>query len=320
MPRMAKVRSCFVAIGWLILAGGCSQHSENIQANSASALDRGLSSAQASDAGQVDSQKKEIDDLVARAMTRPGADQSTAAALAVSDGTTAQLGSLLHGLEGAEEVVLNNLRNADTTGFKATRMQSAENNPLTTLDMSQGAMRSTGNSLDVGIQGDGFFRVALPDGSPGNAYTRNGSFFINEKSQLVLGMGEGYRLIPPITIPANSTDIKIGQDGMVTVQNAGTGAVVQCGEIQLVRFANPAGLTMERGVLMETTASGPPIVVQAGKGTAGCIMQNFLEASNVDLSGENVRLRFLRNWRTYVLHAIDVHTDPSNATLARFRE
>jgi flagellar basal body rod protein FlgG len=71
---------------------------------------------------------------------------------------------------------------------------------------------------------------------------------------------------------------------------------------------------------METAASGRPMVVEAGKGTAGSLMQNFLEGSNVDLSGENVRLRFLQSWRSYVLHAIDERADESNATLAHFRE
>jgi flagellar basal-body rod protein FlgG len=261
-----------------------------------------------------------VDDLVARAMAAPTMEERTAAVLGVADSSTGQLSALLRGLEGAEEIVLDNVRNADTTGYKAVRVQNAGVEPVTSLDMSQGRMMATGNSLDVGIQGEGFFAVAMPEAADGVAYTRNGNFFVNEKSELVLGIGEGYRLTPAITLPANVTDIVISQGGMVSARNSRTGEVVRCGEIELVRFANPAGLKAGHGLLMETAASGRPMVVEAGKGTAGSLMQNFLEGSNVDLSGENVRLRFLQSWRSYVLHAIDERADESNATLAHFRE
>ena len=83
-------------------------------------------------------------------------------------------------------------------------------------------MENTGRQLDVGIQGQGFFKVKILDSiGDGSGYTRNGNFFVNKDGELVLGMGDGYRLIPPITIPTGATDITISQDGTGRVIKAG---------------------------------------------------------------------------------------------------
>ena len=119
MPWMAVGRSGSVAILCMLLSAGCSQHSNStVQATSGSSLDQFLPSTRPMEAGRVD-------DLVARAMAAPTMEERTAAVLGVSDSSTAQLGALLRGLAGAEEIVLDNLRNADTTGYKAVRVQNA---------------------------------------------------------------------------------------------------------------------------------------------------------------------------------------------------
>src|SRR5688500_2754693 len=132
------------------------------------------------------------------------------------------------------DVVANNLANAQTTAFKRSRVNfedlmylilkqpgttnaAGEVSPSgifvglgvrvsnTQLDLEQGSLESTNRQLDVGISGQGFFRVKIMDSlGDGTGYTRNGNFFVNNEGELVLGMGDGYKLIPPINIPTGT--------------------------------------------------------------------------------------------------------------------
>src|SRR4029079_4241975 len=151
----------------------------------------------------------------------------------------------LRALSQRIDVVANNLANAETTAFKRSRVNfedlfylqlkqpgatnsTGEASPAgihggvgvkvanTQLDLEQGSLEDTSRPLDVGIQGEGFFKVKVLDSiGDGFAYTRNGNFFQNNEGELVLGVGDGYKLEPPITLPNNATEITISQTGLV---------------------------------------------------------------------------------------------------------
>ncbi len=151
-----------------------------------------------------------------------------------------------------------------------------------------GALVNTQNPLDIAIEGDGFFQVVLPNGEL--RYTRDGAFRLNAQGNLVTS--DGFLLTPQITIPPQAVSITIGSDGTVSVQNAGAlNATTVLGQLTLVRFQNPAGLSAEgRNLFAETAASGAPIIATPGQNGVGFVRQGFLERSNVDVVTELIGL------------------------------
>uniref|UniRef100_UPI004047CE42 flagellar basal-body rod protein FlgG n=1 Tax=Limnohabitans sp. TaxID=1907725 RepID=UPI004047CE42 len=224
-------------------------------------------------------------------------------------------------------VISNNLANVNTTGFKRDRASfedmlyqnlrqpgaqvGADAQAPTGLMLgtgvrivatekthTQGSLVTTKNALDLAVQGEGFFQIAQPDGTI--AYTRDGAFKISATGQLVTA--NGAPLQPAITIPPNVASISIGQDGTVSVETAAGGGAQVLGQIQIARFANPAGLqAMGQNLLKESTASGAPIVGQAGQGGAGQLMQGALEASNVNVVEEMVNM--IETQRAYEINS-----------------
>lgn len=223
------------------------------------------------------------------------------------------------GLEAQQfnvDVISNNLANISTNGFKRQRpvfedllyqvlrqpgAQSSQLNqvpsglqvglgvrPVATARIFvQGNLQQTGNSLDVAINGQGFFQVLLPDGS--TAYTRDGSFQLDNQGNMVTS--SGYPIQPGITIPPNTTSITIGNDGTVTALVAGSQTPTQVGTIQLANFTNPGGL-QSRGenLFLETASSGAPQVNQPLSNGLGSLNQSFVETSNVSATEELVNL------------------------------
>lgn len=213
--------------------------------------------------------------------------------------------------------IANNLANSSTIGFRRHRIQfsdliyqnqimpGAAATQQTTVAAGlqvglgtkpgaseviqlQGDFDTTGNPLDLAIQGQGFFQVTMPDGSIG--YTRAGSFHLDAQGNIVTA--DGNALQPNITIPATATSITIGADGTVSVTQQGQTAAQQVGTIQLALFPNPGGLnSIGNNLLLPTTASGDPIVgTPGGSEGLGTIQQGMLEQSNVDLVDEFVQL------------------------------
>ena len=232
------------------------------------------------------------------------------------------------------DIIANNIANANNNGFKSSRanfedlmyqyseMPGSQNNagdvrPIgiatgygtrisgTQLDFTQGSAVQTGGQLDVFINGDGFFQLKLPSGvgnGTGLGYTRTGSFFMNDKGQLVLNSDEGYLLDPPITIPQNTTQITIGSDGRVTATVSGSATPVQAGQIQLAHFPNPQGLVQIGGNVYQTSdGSGQPLLANPGDPGVGTLQQGALEASNVDPVNELVNL--IKTQRTFELNS-----------------
>ena len=128
---------------------------------------------------------------------------------------------------------------------------------------SQGSLQNTGNKLDVAIEGEGFFRVQLYDGSFG--YTRDGTFKIDSNGQIV--NSNGFKLSPEIIMPEGFvySDISISQDGLVTVKVAGNDTPIDVGQVLLYRFVNPAGLSnIGENLAKQTQASGPAVAGRPG--------------------------------------------------------
>jgi flagellar basal-body rod protein FlgG len=168
---------------------------------------------------------------------------------------------------------------------------------------TQGNLLQTQNSLDVAIEGRGFFAIQLPDGSTG--YTRDGSFQTNAQGELVTS--SGYRVQPGITIPDNVQSITIGRDGVVSVRSAGQSAPVQVGTLQLTDFVNPAGLEARgENLVMESASSGPAQTGTPGLNGLGALTQGSLESSNVNVVEELVNM--IETQRAYEMNSKAIST------------
>ena len=150
---------------------------------------------------------------------------------------------------------------------------------------TEGELTSTGERLDMAIQGDGFFQVAMPDGTL--AYTRDGAMKTSSNGQITTSDGltvqSGFQ-----PIPVGTTSVTISPDGTVsTTSSSGTTNF----QVQLVRFANPAGLqSVGRNLYIETPASGTPETGTPNQAGFGSLQQNMLEMSNVKVVEEMVNM------------------------------
>lgn len=212
------------------------------------------------------------------------------------------------------DVIAHNLANVNTNGFKRShvnfqdllylKMRQADRevssgvtapsglevgSGVKTASVSRvfspGEMQSTGNDLDMAIQGEGFFQVTLPNGEL--RYTRDGAFYKDADGYVVTA--NGYQLSPGITVPTDAVSVDIGADGTVTSQTPAGVQVI--GTIELYRFPNPAGLSAEgENLFRETEASGAAVSGQAGQEGYGSILSRYLEKSNVQMVNELVNL------------------------------
>ena len=225
------------------------------------------------------------------------------------------------------QVIANNLANVNTTGFKRDRANfetllyqvsrpggdpTSESTNLTSALAvgtgvrvvntdklyTQGALADTGNALDVGIDGSGFFQVLLPDGRIG--YTRDGTFSMNQEGTMTTA--SGYVLQPEIAIPQGASQISISNDGIVSVIMPGETAPQEVGQLTLANFANPRGLEpIGENFLTETLASGGPIVSTPQADGAGKLVQGALETSNVNVVQELVDM--IETQRAYEINS-----------------
>jgi flagellar basal-body rod protein FlgG len=231
--------------------------------------------------------------------------------------TTAAMHIARTGLDAQNErmrVISNNLANVNTTGFKRDRAafetlayqtvkangapSTSETKYATGTNLgtgvriqgtarieTQGSLQTTGNSLDLALDGNGYFQIQLPGGQVG--YTRAGNFARSPEGLLVTS--EGYQLQPGITIPEGTTQITIGNDGTVSAQVQGQTAPTEVGQIQVATFQNAAGLQpLGQNFLIETAASGAANLGVAGLDGRGNIRQGMLEGSNVNVVEELV--------------------------------
>ncbi len=213
-------------------------------------------------------------------------------------------------------VISNNLANVNTTGYKRDRAafetlayqtvtapgapSTSETKYATGLNLgtgvriqgtsridTQGTLATTGNSLDLALDGDGYFQVTLPGGTLG--YTRAGNFSRSAEGQLVTA--EGYAVQPGITVPTGATSITIGTDGTVSATIAGQTEPSEIGQVQIATFPNAAGLQAKGdNYLTESAASGAANLGIAGQEGRGNIRQGMLEGSNVNVVEELVNM------------------------------
>ena len=219
--------------------------------------------------------------------------------------------SAIEAIRSGEQVILNNIANANTLGFKRCRAlfgdlsyrqsaipgqvdQSGHSTTTgialgtgvklvaTQADVSQGRLRHTGQLLDLAIDGEGFFQI---NDANRFLYCRAGVFSIDADGQVVLASKDRARpLEPSICIPHPTTKIMISPEGIVSVLQPGQTQLKQVGLIQIARFINPQGLMAKGENLFEpTTAAGTPQVDHPGSEGLGLgeLKQGYLEESNV---------------------------------------
>ncbi len=230
------------------------------------------------------------------------------------------------------DVISNNLANVSTNGFKKAhavfedlmyqnlRQVGARTSDQTSLptglqvglgvravstsrSFAQGNLQQTSNSMDVAIQGNGFFQVTMPDGTLG--YTRDGSFQVDNQGRLV--SAGGLPLAGSITIPANATSVSISAEGVVSASIPGTTTPSTVGTITLANFVNPPGLEPKgQNIYKETSASGQPNAGTAGANGLGTLMQGFVETSNVNVVQELVTM--IQTQRAYEMNSKAIQT------------
>jgi flagellar basal-body rod protein FlgG len=240
------------------------------------------------------------------------------------------------------DVITNNLANVSTNGFKRARavfedllyqtmrqpgaLNTQQNTipsglqigtgvrPVATERIhTQGNIQQTGGTLDVAIQGEGFFQIQMPDGTL--SYTRDGAF--QKDAQGVMVTSSGFPVQPQITIPADAVSVTIGRDGVVSVLQAGQNAPTQIGQLQLATFVNTGGLqSVGENLFVETASSGVPTPNTPGSNGAGLLNQGFVETSNVNVVEELVNM--IQTQRAYEINSRAIQT--SDQMLARLTQ
>jgi flagellar basal-body rod protein FlgG len=211
------------------------------------------------------------------------------------------------------QVISNNIANMRTTGYKKQRAafqdliyehvrrigaQASDQGTIlpvgidlgggvktvgTPRMMTQGTPVQTGNDLDLAINGEGFFKIQMPDGT--YSYTRDGTFQMDQTGRVVNAQGNPVQ--PTITIPANSSGITINTQGQVSVTLPGSTASSTIGQIGLTRFINKAGLQpIGDNNFTDSPASGPPQDGIAAIDGYGTMSQGSLEQANVEVVSE----------------------------------
>ncbi len=240
------------------------------------------------------------------------------------------------------DTISHNLSNVNTTGFKKNRADFEDllyqnrriaGTPATELTVvptgiqvghgvrvaatqkmfTQGALQQTGEVSDLAIQGEGFFRVLLMDGTYG--YTRDGSFKVDSNGQLVTA--NGYRVMPDVVLPEDFVrdSLTISQDGRVSVKVAGSDDPVDVAQMEIYRFTNPAGLqAIGENLLKVTNASGDAIGGRPGFDGMGKLEHKFLEMSNVSVVSEMVNMIVAQ--RAYELNSKAIQTSDTMLGIA----
>jgi flagellar basal-body rod protein FlgG len=211
------------------------------------------------------------------------------------------------------EVISNNIANETTTGFKRQRAEfqdliyqnlrrvganSSDSGSVVPSGAQvglgvktaaiyriteQGNLSQTSNSLDLAVQGNGYFQVTMPSGA--TAYTRDGTFALSPDGTIVTA--DGYVVQPGITIPANATSVTINPAGQVQVGTDGSVTPTTVGQLQLAVFPNAAGLdSMGSNLFLQTAASGTAVQGAPSAPGFGSVQQGFVETSNVNVVTE----------------------------------
>jgi len=210
------------------------------------------------------------------------------------------------------DVIANNLANVSTSGFKKSRpdfqdllyqimkMPGAPTSTDTTSPtgiqvglgvkpaaitkiFTEGDIVQTSNTLDVAIEGSGFFQVTMPDGN--TAYTRAGNLKLDGTGRITTS--DGYPIQPEITIPEDARNVHISDTGVVSAILGDSTTSTELGNIDIADFINPAGLiAIGKNLFRETESSGAPLVGTPGANGIGTLLQGYVENSNVNMVEE----------------------------------
>jgi len=228
----------------------------------------------------------------------------------------------------ALDVVANNLSNASTTGYKAQHefyraLEAAQSPALTPLnqaindygilggevtDLRPGSIQKTGNQLDVALEGSGFLTVQTASGI---AYTRNGSFHLSPKGELLTAQGDRVLAVPP-----NSKDdpvpIKL-PDGSISISPDGTisseGAVVA--QLNLVDFPQGTPLTSQGNAYFVAPKGS------AQTATNVAVRQESLESSNYNPVQGTVDLITVQRHAQLLERALQIFNSDFDETAAQ---
>jgi flagellar basal-body rod protein FlgG len=243
------------------------------------------------------------------------------------------------------EVISNNIANMSTTGYKRRRAEfqdliyqnlrrvgssSSESGTIVPAGAQvglgvktaaiyriseQGNLQQTSNSLDLAVQGNGYFQLTLPSGE--TAYTRDGTFGLAPDGTIVTA--DGYTVQPGIVVPTNAVDVTINSSGQVQVKISGQTAPTTVGTLQLATFPNEAGLEAQGdNLFLQSAASGTAVTGQPATPGFGSVMQGFIETSNVNVVSEITNL--ITAQRAYEMNSRVITTsDQMLSTLTNLR-
>lgn len=233
------------------------------------------------------------------------------------------------------DTISHNLANVNTTGYKRSKLEfqdlmyqtlkepGVKNlegqmaptgievglgvKPSATMRIfEQGALNQTGNSLDVAIQGEGFYQINMPDGTI--AFTRDGSFKLTSDGTIV--NSSGYPLTPQISVPEGAQQLGISATGKVSVVLPGRNTSTEIGQVEIARFVNPAGLrAIGENLYGISDASGESILEMPGANGMGTLSQGYTEASNVQVVEEMVNMITAQRAYEIVSKSIQVSED-----------
>jgi flagellar basal-body rod protein FlgF len=196
-----------------------------------------------------------------------------------------------------QETIARNLANANTVGFKKntisfksilTDVNGVETSSLQTnygVDQSNGNLTYTGNSLDVSIDGKGFFTLETDKGM---RYTRNGQFQLSSNGEIITNTGS--KLLGqsgPIIIPNGGREIVIDNKGAVRVDGKNVGELIITNFTDLTKLV-PTGDSMFTAPLETINVNGD---------VKFKVAQGYLESSNVNVVMEMVDM--ITNMRSY---------------------
>ena len=219
------------------------------------------------------------------------------------DTSRIKLLNVLRSIVQARTAIVENLTNAQTTGYKRILVQFIDSSTVVvSRDLSQGELVRTSRSLDISILGRGYIAVTDPRGDL--LYTRCGTLILNAEGELAYA--NGYVLEPVITVPSDYVQIFIQEDGTVSCLNSnGTISVIGC--IQLSVFPDAESLHAKgQGLSKETAASGMPMTGTPGLDGLGEIKAGFVESSNVNKEEEIRILEELEVYESHIQKALDV--------------
>ena len=236
------------------------------------------------------------------------------------------------------DTISNNLANVNTTAFKSGRAEFKDlfyanmrrsnrtndtGRPIglevghgtmpvaTKRKFTNGSFIHTENQLDVALNGDGFFAIQVGDKVK---YTRDGSFKLSfNGGGTSLVTSEGYRVLGVDDFDEETTEIIIDERGNVYTRNKDD-EIEEAGRLQLVRFPNPEGLEIEGGNLYRTTENSGDAVEIEEDDTETAVVQGYLEASNVEIVDEMVKM--ITAQRAYEINSKSITTSDEMLQIA----